>query len=160
MPAAISIPAGWFGNYYLIARTDINNSIAESNENNNTISKAINITSGSGGNCGWIKPAGTVSTTNAIGFFSFEAATSSTGYQITGTESRFPLEEVETIKININENGDHENNSTEIITTDLDDKLVFEGQAVLPQLQITRETPNGATVWTKNITINNVNMHG
>ncbi len=156
VPAAITVPSSFAaGNYYLIGRIDSENTIDESNENNNTIAKAISITTSGVGDCGWIKPAGTISTSNGLGFFSFDAATTSTGYQITGTEDRSPLEEVETITINIDENGDHEYNSTEIVNIPAEDNLTFDGQAVLPQLQVTRETPSGATVWTKNITINN-----
>ncbi len=49
VPAAITVPAGMQpGNYYLICVVDNGNVINESNENNNTVSAAFQVTSGGG----------------------------------------------------------------------------------------------------------------
>ena len=52
VPGAITVPNILVsGNYYLILKADINNSINESNENNNTISKQVSIDVSGGGSC-------------------------------------------------------------------------------------------------------------
>ena len=52
VPGAITVPNILVsGNYYLILKADINNSINESNENNNTIAKQVFIDVGGSGSC-------------------------------------------------------------------------------------------------------------
>ena len=51
VPAAITVPNVASGNYYLILVADINNSVDESNENNNSILKSITIGEGNNNGC-------------------------------------------------------------------------------------------------------------
>ena len=51
VPAAITVPNVADGSYYLIVVADINNTINESNENNNEIAESININSGNSNGC-------------------------------------------------------------------------------------------------------------
>ena len=51
VPAAITVPNVANGNYYLIVVVDIDDTIEESNENNNTISKSISIDGGTSNGC-------------------------------------------------------------------------------------------------------------
>ena len=57
VPGGITIPAGSSaGNYYLLGVVDADKVIEESNENNNTIARAISVQNNNGGNeCGFIK---------------------------------------------------------------------------------------------------------
>jgi len=51
VPAAITVPSITAGEYFLLGVVDIENTITESNENNNTFARFFEITSGGGGGC-------------------------------------------------------------------------------------------------------------
>ena len=112
VPAAITIPAGFNpGNYYLIGKADVNNTIAESREGNNTIRKAFEVKMGTtppAEACGFLK---TYPVPDGINLSESSFEETANTYEITATGGAFIGGQVERRKVvlTLDKNGNQTN---------------------------------------------------
>jgi len=151
IPAAITIPSGFAaGNYFLIGKADINNTIDESNETNNRIVRAFEVTGGgnSGDECGFLKEYGPFNTVD-IGISSCTATENGSSYMIncTGTENSFPPTERRNLVLTLDKNGNQvavTDNTENIPTVSNPLSLDFTDQF---GIVATRTNSNGTIDW-------------
>ncbi len=151
VPAAITVPAGTMaGDYYLIAKTDINNSIAESNEGNNTVVKSISITQEPiGDECGFLKPAGTY----AGGQLNWSSAETGDEYLFVGTGYNSNTQEDRTVTNRIDKNGNFISTSDVLTPRPASDRVNVDGSIAFPNLRVQKINANSSIAWTKDISL-------
>lgn len=153
---AITIPANQTaGNYFLILKADIDNVIAESNENNNKIARPIEVVGEpSGGACGFFKEDA-ISYDPGTDVFNFNAAETSSSYVLDFSSSTAPPS-TRTVRWTIDKNGNNQgltdtttpvqNENTDILSSELLDN----GST---RITLT-DRQTGSEIWTVNTTLN------